>query len=1060
MIFLLASCIDASNESINPISNSIELDFVNKIFEDSLNIFDYHYLYNGGGVGIIDVNNDGLKDLYLGGNMTSSKLLLNKGNFIFEDLTAAANLITNSWVNGISIIDINNDGLSDIYLSVGGHDCISNHCYNKLFVNQSNNDSIYFEEKSVEFGLQFDGYSQQGLFADFDNDGDLDLFQLQNFVDHKTKNYPKPKNYYSPKSIDKLFINLEQETGEIKFEERSKEWNVTLPGFGLGIALTDVNNDGYLDVYVANDFITDDIFYVNEGGEKFTDKSKEYLKHTSYNSMGVDIADINADELEDIVVVDMLPNQNARQKTMLSEMNFDKYQLSLKENYNSQFIRNTLQIHNGFNPEGIEIPFSEIGANLKIHETDWSWSPIILDYDNDTKADLFITNGYGKNITDLDFINYNSNSGGFGSTENAIENIKEQIRKLPSVDLANCLFLNVSDGNPQLITSSQKAISNGAAYADLDNDGDLDIVVNNLNKKSEIIINSSTNNSFKIDINGDDFNKDAIGSKVTLNLKNGKKMVRRISPVRSYMSSMDKSLIFGIGDNTILSMEIDWPNGEYSHMTLDGALDNITLDYKHISKIQRPQKSNKESNAFTQEMVLEINSKNRTDLEYDVQPLLTKPCLEEQPLMIKRGPEVFIANYKDEIVKFNTSDPGSTLTSIIKLNGFVVTDVKWAKPNDSDTNVIHFVATKQEKNGSALSKFFILDIVNSKIIKEWNLDAGIYKFDFINLDDDKDKEIILAHYPTSKDYPNSKGNSLSFYDQQGNSLSPTIPEFKNLCITSIETVDINGDKRNDIVVNGEWMSPKFLIQKEGGTEFQLYDQLYDYKGLWQQTLVEDIDGDGDKDLLLLNIGTNTRYNASKQNPLKIVSDDLDQNGRIDPILINFNESEKEYYTYHSRDDIAKVLPLIKNNYNSYEAFGNASADEIINGLKMDVNFKSAYTMESILLEQRENFHFEKVNLPKEVQYSFLNAAKFHDIDDDQDFDIILLTNNENIETNNGMLDALNTLVLQNIDSLKFESVPLKNSGIIIQEPTYGLIQADENSFFISSSKGIYKVLNK
>ncbi len=1011
-------------------------------------------MYNGGGVGIIDVNNDGLKDIFLGGNMTSSKLLLNKGSLIFEDITETANLSTSAWVNGISIIDINNDGRSDIYLSVGGPNCETSNCYNKFFINQSSTKQILFEEKSASLGLQIDGYSQQGLFADFDNDGDLDLFQLQNFVDHKTKNYPKPKNYFSPKSIDKFFINQESETGELNFIEKSEEWNVTIPGFGLGVALTDVNNDDYLDVYVANDFITDDIFYVNDQGKRFEDKSKEYLKHTSYNSMGVDIADINSDQREDIVVVDMLPVLNSRQKTMLGEMNFDKYKLSLKENYNSQFIRNTLQIHNGNNINQEVIPFSEVGANLDIHETDWSWSPLILDYNNDTKADLFITNGYGKNITDLDFINYNSNSGGFGSKENAIDNIKEQIQKLPSVDLENILFLNVKDGKPTPIIAPKKAISNGAAYADLDNDGDLELVLNNLNQASEVIINTSNKPSFQVELIGDTLNRDAIGAKLTLHLDNGMKLVQRLSPVRSYMSSMAKSLLFGIGEKSPILLEIEWPNGKYSQVKPSENSNKILVDYKQISKNQTPPKNQKKAALFSQELIFDFDLNNMASLEYDIQPLLHKPCLVPKPLLRKHNQDVFVSNIDDAILKINSN---LDTTSIVELNGYVVTDFKFNDQKNSIEKTLFYVATKQNRTGIAESKFFIYDVQTAQITKEWNLEPGIYRFDFINLDDQTDQEIVLVHYPTSKDYPIFKGSSISFYDINGKALSPQMPPLENKCITSVQIEDINGDSFDDIIVNGEWMSPKVLIRKANEDEFQIKGNFDDYKGLWQETMVEDIDGDGDKDILLLNIGTNCRYSASKSDPIKIIADDLDKNGSIDPLLINFNQSENNSYTYHSRDDIAKILPAIKNNFNSYQSFGKADAKEILQGLKKEVNFKSAYTLETIILEQKDNFQFEIVKLPIESQYSIINGAKFMDIDDDQDLDIVLLTNNEDIETHNGKLDALNTLVLLNNDSLNFEPVPFNTSGIQINEPTYEMIQTNENSFLISSSKGIYKI---
>ena len=320
----------SKNQPSSCFNKSVELPFTNKISEDSLSVFDYHYLYNGGGVGIADFNNDGLKDIFLGGNLVSSSLLLSEGNMEFKNITASSGITTKEWVNGVCIVDINHDGKMDIYLSIGGPNCKTEKCSNLLFINETKENKVIFSEQSKKYNLDINQYSQQALFFDADLDGDLDMYQLQNYVDPQTKNYPKPKNYYSAKSKDKFLLNQEVESGEIKFIDASKEWNIDATGFGLGIASADINNDGYLDLYIANDFISDDILYINNGGKGFVDKSKELLKHTSHNSMGVDLEDFDGDLLDDILVVDMLPYQNERQKTMLGSMNFDKFLLSRK----------------------------------------------------------------------------------------------------------------------------------------------------------------------------------------------------------------------------------------------------------------------------------------------------------------------------------------------------------------------------------------------------------------------------------------------------------------------------------------------------------------------------------------------------------------------------------------------------------------------------------------------------------------------------------------------------------------------------------------------------------
>ncbi len=1054
---LVLSC-NQEKTSSSIISNNITLEFNNLIFEDSLSVFDFHYLYNGGGVGIIDVNNDGLMDIFLGGNMVSSKLFLNRGNMQFEDITEESNLTTDVWINGISVVDLNCDGKSDLYLSVGGADCITSTCNNLLFLNRSENDVIYFEEKSAEVGLKIEGYSQQGLFADFDNDGDLDLFQLQNYVDHNTKNYPKPKQYYSPRSRDKLLINLQQEEGKLVFVDASDKWNVNIPGFGLGVALTDVNQDGYLDVYVANDFITDDVFYINQQGQYFEDQSKQYLKHTSYNSMGVDIADLNGDEMEDIVVVDMLPFQNARQKTMLGEMNFDKYALSRKENYNAQFIRNVVQIHNGPTSFGRTNAFSEIGAFLNLEDTDWSWAPILFDYDNDSQCDLFITNGYGKNITDLDFVNYNSTSTGFGSKEKAVERIKNDIRKLPQVNLPNFLFKNFYSKETQKIVSTQPGISNGAAISDLDNDGDLDIVLNNLNENARIIVNPSTNNFLSLEIEGDSLNTSAIGAKVKVHLDNGKSLVQRITPVRSYMSSMDPRLIFGLGAQKVNSIEVVWPNNLKSSVKIDSdTISSMKLSFSKMQKQEIP--IEKKVIGFFEEPTLAVQKEQSSfwGQDFDIQPLLLKPCLNDRALLLQNMNFVFVANIEDAIYKVEYVEDVLVKERMFDLQGYVVTDMKtYRKENGQET--LHCVLSTQNQKGLVHSKFLILDFdQHNAISKEWNLAPGIYHFDFIELHEINSMALVLAHFPTAQKYPSSEMSSLFFYDFDGNALNIDAPKMENLNITQVVVEDINADSLQDVILVGEWMSPMILFQSDSGFDQIMEQELSKHSGLWQNVLVEDFDQDGDKDFLMLNLGTNLRYTTTPVNPLKIVSNDLDNNGSVDPIICVFQDEENEYFTYHSKDDLSKILPSIKKNFIDYASFGKATSDNVLETFGTLPKYKYLTTTETMMFEQVSNLFFKKVELPQEVQYSILNDAALIDLDDDNDLDIVFLANNDQIEIHNGKIDALNVLCLSNEGNLQYRPIPADETGLSIPEPSFDMISLKNGRYMLSSDLGIYEI---
>lgn len=560
------SCITKHNTIFTPInSEDSGINFSNIITtSDSLHLLNFHYLYNGGGVGIGDFNNDGLLDVFLGGNQVSSKLFINKSNFTFEDVTSQVGLTTSRWVNGISVIDINNDGLDDLYLSVGGQNC-SNQCNNYLFINKLENGILKFEERAKDYGLDDGLYTQQAVFFDADGDEDLDVYLLHNYIDPNNKNYPRPKRYISHKSYDKLLIR-EEDDNMVIYKDKSIEMGINQPGYGLGIAISDLNKDGLLDIYVANDFITDDFLWINNGNG-FDDLSKSILKHTSYNSMGVDISDINHDLLYDIYVTDMLPFSNGRQKTMLGKLNYDKYLLALNEGYNAQVVKNTLQINNGVDLSSNHlIQMSEIAYYARVHQTDWSWSALIADFTNNGKKELFVSNGYGANITDLDFINYNQEGTTFGNEIIKKDKIVEQFRNQKPVKLQNKMFvlddeLRFSEQS-SLFFPNHHTLSNGAVYADLDNDGDLDLIVNNINENVGVYKNNSESNYIRIHLIGNNDNLSAIGAEVRIFQKENS-YIEYNAPVRGYLSSTDPVCHFGLeSDDSIDSMKIIWPDGQ------------------------------------------------------------------------------------------------------------------------------------------------------------------------------------------------------------------------------------------------------------------------------------------------------------------------------------------------------------------------------------------------------------------------------------------------------------------------------------------------------------------
>lgn len=1022
-------------------SHSLELPFANQIEDDTLSVFNYHYLYNGGGVGIADFNRDGHKDIVLGGNLVSSTILLGDGDLSFENVGKEVNFVPDAWVNGISIVDINHDNLPDIYLSVGGPNCDNENCKNLLFINQFAAGKLSFAEVGEVYGLDIAAYGQQGLFIDLDLDGDLDLYQLQNYVDPLNKNYPKPKRYFSKMSYDKVLINQEVETGMIYFEDRSEEWGIKAPGFGLGIATSDFNNDGYPDLYIANDFITDDILYINNKGKNFVDQSKEILKHTTYNSMGVDIGYVNQDTLQDILVVDMLPFENERQKTMLGSMNYDKYKLSISQDYNHQYIRNTLQLHNGFNQNKV-LPFSDVAPLYNVHATDWSWSPLIADFDNNGYNDIYISNGYGKNITDLDFVNYNSNLVGFGNRDKIEDQIKADVASLPDVKLPNHFYMN--EGTTLNESTDFKAsITNGVAYADLDNDGDLDLVQNNINDPANILINQSSNAYLKINLQGSKFNTKAIGAKVKLHTTHGKTLIKENTPVRSYLSCMDSEIVFGLGQDTVRRIEVFWPDHKVSNIDTTISNATIVISADKSVTLTSHQAIIEQGNGMDTLATKSSPLRDRHDFTY--QPLLFKSCLRENVMVSKSKNEdlLYLANLDANIKTYDLS--ADKLNNRISLPGKIVSDfIEFDIDKDQEMELI-VLSNDITKNDSPILQVFDSNLT---LLHSLILEMGIYKC--IEVGD----ELYVYGAAHATTYPSIKNGALRkvVFENQGISLGPIEMESAS-GLTGVDVV--RGETSDYVATVGEWSSPE--IYKVGDTFEKCSSPLLDsLSGMWQDVYSIDLDNDGDDDLVLSNLGENTRLSASYQHPIFIVNDDIDGNGSIDPIMSLYNASDNNDYTYASRDDIVKQVPGVKQKYTDYLSFSKQSFESIVSSFgSMPVTLK-IHTLKSVILENTGGCQFRKIGLPQVAQSSIVNKVLSADMNQDGLQDLILLTNDDTVELHNGKIDALQSYVLLNKGKMKFVPASVSETGFSIFEAAIDGYVNEDNEIYIGSNKAFYK----
>jgi hypothetical protein len=1066
-------------------SDQSGVDFNNKITDtEDLNILNFHYIYNGGGVGVGDFNQDGLPDLVFSGNQVASKLYINKGNIEFEDISNLAKFETEGWITGVSIIDINGDGWQDIYMSVGGYECDSN-CNNQLFLHQGldANGLPFFEEVAAQYGLDDGLYTQQASFFDSDGDGDLDVYLLHNVIDQRDKNVPSRKHLINKKSIDQLLEN----DGNGHFTDVSTQAGINARGYGLGITVNDFNNDNLPDLYIANDFLSDDLLYLNQGTENgihlgFEDASKKYLKHTSYNAMGVDVADINNDNLPDIMVLDMLPEYTERQKTMLGFMNYNKFLLALKQGYSPQFIRNTLQVHNGFLNNEL-LPFSEVGYMAGVYNTDWSWTPLLADFDNDGDRDLYVTNGYGKDITDLDFIKFSQQRSPFGTKESQQKELYGAVRDMKPVTMPNYIFEN--KGNLQFENRSEdwikkeNSISNGAVYADLDNDGDLDIVVNNIDAPAFVLENRTNekhkNNYLKVALKGTKQNPSGIGSKVEV-WANGKAQTYYQSPVRGYLSTVEDVIHFGLGKvKTIDSLVITWFNGQVQTLrNIEGnklVKVNISTAKKNLMINQKePASLFSDINPFEN-----FKHKENIFIDFDAQPLLLHqhsrqgPCLAVANIDGKAGDELFVGGAKGVASQiFYKKENATYISHALSNPEFEDTDAAFFD-YDSDGDLDLYVVSGGVEFGKDK------DFQDRIYINDGQGNFSDMQFSVVNssggcvipndFDKDGDMDLLVGGRVVPRQYPNTPESYL-LVNENGkltNKTTEIAPQLKAIgMVTDAVWTDYDNDGWTDLIVVGEWM-PITIFKNKNGQFKDAPITIKNSKGLWNSIAAGDFDKDGDEDFILGNLGQNTRLKASEAAPLLIYNQDFDKNGSIDPLVGQYYLNKKgnqKSYPLHTRDDVAGQIAKVKNQYLLYADFGKATFFDILKG-SSDKDFKTANCLTSSILLNEGNGTFSLEVLPKAAQIAPIQAILIDDFNQDGHLDALLSGNNYTSERNNGWYDAFNGLYLQGDGTGHFESITTAQSGFYVPNDGRDIIKMkDENEqsmIVVGQNSGQFRV---
>ncbi len=936
---VLASCSKTENQLFDKLSpDESKVTFVNQLDESkNISILDYLYYYNGGGVALGDINNDGLVDIYFTSNQGKNKLYLNKGENKFEDISTKAGVEGESdWNTGSIMADVNGDGYLDIYVcAVVGINGFEGH--NELYINNKDNT---FTESATEYGLDLDNFSTSAAFLDYDNDGDLDMYLLNHAV-HSEASYGKAeiRNKRSYETGDKLFQN-----NNGHFVDVSEKAGIFggANGYGLGVAVSDFNLDGNPDIYVCNDFHEDDYYYLNNGDGTFTESMKNYFGHTSRFSMGVDAADINHDGFPDLMTLDMLPEDETDLKSSAGDDNPQmlKYRTE-KLGYHFQYTRNMLQINQGGKH------FTETALLSGVAATDWSWSTLFADYDQDGEQDIFVCNGIPKRPNDLDYIKYYSNSSIKTKLNSTKLLDKQALKKMPSANVSNYVFQGSKDlqfkNRSNDWIENDSIISNGGAYADLDNDGDLDIVTNNLNSVASIYINKTNEkaNFLKIKLQFGGKNTFGVGAKV-ISYAKGQKQFKDIQTTRGFQSSSEPIAHFGYGKITqVDSIQIIWP--DKTIQTLNKVKTNQTITVQ-ASKNRKPF-----NYATLHPRILPIFKKSTTNLgidfihqENDFVDFTAQKLIPYQ--RSDRGPASVIGDLNNdgkEDIFFGGSQGKQAAIYLQNGNGFakksfssivadsiyedasaVITDFNGDRQNDL------FVASGSGQYAANLIPRLYQGstLIKSNLPETKGMNASVIRT--IDYDKDGDLDIFIGNNSKS----NSFGRMPDCYLLNNNKGVFTITQSATCAGIGIVTYalvsDFNKDGNLDLIVVGEWMKPKFFANTKGNFK-EVTDSLLsgNHNGLWQSITSFDIDQDGDQDYLLGNWGMNSKFKSSKEFPMKMYYDDFDTNGTFETIVAI--EKKGNYYTTMGLDELVEEFSgMLKKKFNNYKSFAGKKVDEI------------------------------------------------------------------------------------------------------------------------------------
>ena len=1068
---VLLGCINQSPQklftSIPPSASNI--DFANTINEDTtFNIIEYLYFYNGGGVAIGDINNDGLSDIYFSGNQVANRLYLNKGNLEFDDITEKARVAgIGNWKTGVTMADVNADGYLDIFVcGVGGYKNFNSR--NQLLIN---NHDLTFTDRTEEYGLSFTGLSTQMSFFDYDLDGDLDGYLLNHSV-HSAASYVNVSNRFKTDTLggDQFYRNEMIQngvnSGVTKFGKITKEAGILTSrlGYGLGIGVSDVNWDGYPDIYISNDFQENDYLYLNNRNGKFNQVAEQSFAHTSRFSMGNDIADINNDGLADIISLDMLPRDEAVIKTSAGEDTYEVFQYKLSFGYHPQYSRNGLQLNQFVSDSSVM--FSDIGMLTGVGATDWSWSPLLADFDNDGYKDLFVANGILRRPNDLDYINFISDQEVQSSLQTLQESDLKILDMMPSGKVPNFFFRNTGKLLFEDVSTSwgmeSANLSNGAAYGDLDNDGDLDLVINSLNEPAQVFRNNSPHDLdhgyLKIILTGQPSNPFGLGTKI-MGYAGKEKLYQEAFFTRGFCSSVDPTINLGLGKSAIDSLLIIWPDFKFEVIGQPKLNSTINIDYANANTVYNYSKEKKKGllhqvpHSLAPDFVHKENDFNAFSWESLIPHALTHegPSMAVGDINGDKLEDVFIGGGKEQGSniflqasngrwKRNPDQVFSKYKSEITEASFFDAD------NDQDLDLITVMGGQEEFSPEALAPRLYLN--NGKGIFRLSPNAFgnlllntscVKPFDY-DLDGDTDLFIGASVMPRLYGMSpmsflldnNGQGMFTPNMQWLGTSQFDNPTKVRPGMIKDAVWTKVNQDDLIDLILVGEWMPITILIQqpnhtfKNGTEEYKLQNT----RGWWNTIVASDMDGDGDDDWVAGNFGLNSRLTATSNKPLKMYLGDFDSNQGSDHILVYYN-GEKSY-PFASRDQLVKQIPSFKKKFLYYKDYRDVKLEDIVtpvqqgNSAVMQVDL-----LESVYLQNTGN-GITLSKLPLEAQMSPIFSICVDDVDLDGKPDMIMGGNLSAAQPDLGPYDASLGLLLLGDGKNNWRYIPPMESGLLIE----------------------------